>query len=1113
MLEDVRNWLQEIGLSEYATAFIENAVSPDLLPHLNNDDLKDLGVDKLGDRKKLLLAIKRLDADDAATTPAESKFAPPTSSEAQAERRQVTVMFIDLAGSTALSTQLDAEDYRDLIRSYQDACAGVVAQYEGFVAKYMGDGILVYFGWPHAHEDDAERAVNVGLEILDAVGVLDRGVDGSLSVRIGIATGSVVVGDIVGQGAAQEAAIVGEAPNLAARLQSIADLNSIVIADATHRIAGGLFECTDLGSQTLKGFDAPVNAWRVDAGRAIESRFEATRKQALTPFVGREEEIGTLLRRWQRAIDGKGQVVLLSGEPGIGKSRIINALEERIGDQSFTRLRYQCSPYHATSALHPVIRQIERAARIGADDTADAKLDKLEMLLAKPGRPIAPIVPLIAPLLSIPFGHRYASLEVSPGHQKQLMLEALVDQLVGLAAQRPVLFHFEDAHWIDPTTMQLMDLIIERTAEIAALVVVSFRPSFSPSWTGDNHVTSMSLNRLDPQTCFELAARVSRTATLSADVIREIVARTDGLPLFVEEVTKSVNEAAKGANGATGPVAIPATIQDSLMARLDRLGPVKEAAQIASVIGRTFRQDVMASVMAVDDATLEAALNRLVEAGLLHRRPILGGLGFEFKHALAQEAAYQSILRTRRRHYHARTAEVLESRFKEVAEPELIAHHHTEAARFERAIDWWLEACQHAMQRSAHLEAESHLHRGLDLLEALDDPAARRRCEIALRNTLGVCIMPTRGFGNPEVAAAFTRAAELCERGSDDRALFVALRGKGQYNMVSGDMRGACNDTARILDLAHRLDDRDLRMEAHHLGWSALCFKGEYHSAQRHAEEGIAHYDRDRDHHLTYVYSGHDPGVCCRAFGSLSLAQLGLHDQALSLCEDGIALAESLQHPFSLAVALWATGLLHQLRRAPAETLEVGDRMIAYCTESGLPPMVPLGKVFRGDSLARLGEAAEGIALMRDGIAELRAHGTLFSLPSFFPALADAYARTGDVDNAMETIEDGLGAAEAGSDHFSLPEAHRIKASLLLARSSEDRPAAEASYRTAIAVAGRQDAKLLQLRARTDLARLLAETGRRSDAVDLLSAALPKFSEGFDTPDLRDAKALMEALV
>jgi class 3 adenylate cyclase len=632
-MDDLAQWLEQLGLARYARLFAENDIDLDALPHLTDDELKELGV-TLGHRAKLRAALKaRADAHPSAEPgpprPHQSKVQP-----ADAERRQVSVMFFDLVASTALSTELDAEDYRDLIRAYQDACASVVARYDGFLAKLMGDGLLIYFGWPRAHEDDAERAISAGLGILKAVQSMTAVKGRPPAVRIGIATGRVVVGDIVGEGASQEAAIVGEAPNLAARLQAIAEPDTIVIADATHALAGGLFECTGLGARALKGFDTPLAVWRVDAPRPIESRFEATRMRSLTPFIGREEEIAILERRWQRACLGEGQVVLLSGEAGIGKSRIVSAFRERVGAQSHTWLRYQCSPYYTNSALYPVVEQLSLAARIQSNDDPALKLAKLEALLALSRRPMAAVVPLIAPLLSIPLGNGYAPVLVSPQLQ-----------------------NFEDAHWIDPTSRELLDLLIARTPGLAALVIISFRPQFAPPWTGEPQVTLVSLSRLEARTCAHLTTHVAGAAVLTPGVVAEIVMRADGVPLFVEEITKAVLETvtkeARVAD-ARSRIAIPASIEASLMARLDHLGPVKEVAQIAAVIGRSFAREPLAAAVALDEASLEAALDRLVSAGLIYQRTAAGGIAYEFKHALVRDAAYQSLLKSRRQQLHAR---------------------------------------------------------------------------------------------------------------------------------------------------------------------------------------------------------------------------------------------------------------------------------------------------------------------------------------------------------------------------------------------------------------------------------------------------------------------------
>jgi class 3 adenylate cyclase/predicted ATPase len=1108
-VDDVAQLLEQLGLAQYAKRFAENDVDLNVLRQLTDQELKELGL-TLGHRTKLRSALRSPPTSDISMKRDSPFFREEKLGPGEAERRQVSVMFCDLAASTALSTQLDPEDYRELIRAYQDTCADVVRRFDGFLARFMGDGLLIYFGWPQAHEDDAERAINTALGIIAAVKSLAASKAAPLSVRVGIATGRVVVGDIVGEGAAQEADIFGEAPNLAARLQAIAEPNAVVVDDMTHSLAGGFFESANLGAQALKGFSAPVTAWRITGSRTIASRFEATRMRALTPFVGREEEIGVLDRRWRRSCSGEGQVVLLSGEAGIGKSRIVAAFMERLDGQPYTSLRYQCSPYHANSALYPIIEQLAFAASIRSSDPPNRKLDKLEALLALSDRPTETMMPLIAPLLSIPLGERYPPVNVSPQRRKQLTLTALAEQLSGLAEQCPILFHFEDAHWIDPTSRELLDLIVARTSNLAALVVISFRPEFSSPWIGEPHVTFIALNRLEAQACAHLARQIVGSAALPSEILNEIAARADGVPLFIEEMTKTVLEAATSNTKSALPhLSIPASIEASLLARLDRLGPAKEVAQVAAVIGRTFRHDVLDAVATLDEEGLEVAIGRLEAAGLIYRRNAAESVAYEFKHALVCDAAYQSLLKSRRQQHHAHIADVLEAQFSEVIEPELLAHHYTEAGRMEKAVDYWLIAGQRAMQRSAHVEAERHLRKGLELLAALPAGAPRFGREITLRNALGVCLMPTRGFSSPEIASVFAQAAELAEQNNDIRGLFVSLRGKGQYHYVSGDLTNARTDARRILALAEQMRDHDWLIEAHHLNWGVLCFTGEFVDAQRHTEEGEVLYQRERDHHLTYVYSGHDPGSCGRGHAALIFGQLGYVERARELVRGALALAEDVAHPFSIAIALWQSGLLHQLLRDPDAMGVVGERMVRHSSETGLRPMVSIGKIFRGDALTHRGNLAEGIAQIREGIVELRAIGSLLTLPSVFGALADAFARHGHIEEGLAAIHEGLAMADTNGDRFSLPEIHRVRGNLLLARSVTDH---EAAYRQAIEIAQIQQARLLELRAATTLARLWGENGKRAAARELLTPVYERFNDGFDTPDLRDAKALLGEL-
>ena len=656
------------------------------------------------------------DRDPSAATPAASHI---VSGGASAERRQLTVMFCDLVNSTVLSARLDPEDMRDVLRVYHDGCASIVARFQGFVAKYMGDGVLVYFGYPHAHEDDAERAVHAGLALVEAIGAAALPLPGELKLqmRVGIATGLVVVGDLIGSGAAQEEAVVGETPNLAARLQGLATPNSVVIAADTRRLTGGLFEYRDLGAATLKGFANPVRAWQVVGPSTIESRFEALHPASTTtPLIGRDEELDLLMRRWQQVKDGDGRVVLLSGEPGIGKSRVTEAIEERLSREPHFRLRFFCSPHHGETALHPVASQLEHAAGFERDDNAERRLGKLEAILAPSTRNMKQATALLADLLSIG-SDRYPPLNLDPQRRKEGTLEALFAQLAGLAAARPVLMVFEDVHWIDPISLELLELAVERISSLRVLLIMTFRPEFQSPWTGDAHVTTLALNRLGRQHGAELVKRLTGNKQLPSAILDQITAHADGVPLFVEELTKAVLESdllrdAGDQYVLTGPVpplAIPTTLHASLMARLDRLAPIREVAQIGAAIGREFSYELLAALVPLTESTLQEAVERLVRSELVFCRGRPPSATYTFKHALIRDAAYATLLRSRRQELHARIAQVLEDRFPETVElhPEILAHHWSQAGLVEKAAFYagrtWLHADGY-QRRKQHLD-------------------------------------------------------------------------------------------------------------------------------------------------------------------------------------------------------------------------------------------------------------------------------------------------------------------------------------------------------------------------------------------------------------------------
>jgi class 3 adenylate cyclase len=874
---DIVVWLRSLGLEEYEAAFRDNKINERVLPNLTAEDLKEIGVGPVGHRRTLLEGIAALRADASGKAPS-TDVGPPSSApserpEDRAERRQVTVMFSDLVGSTALSARMDPEDLREVISAYQKRVAETVQRFGGFVAKYMGDGVLIYFGYPQAHEDDAEQAVRTGLELIAAVTALKA--PAPLQTRIGIATGVVVVGDLIGSGEAQERGIVGETPNLAARLQGIAEPNMVVIADGTRKLLGNLFELQDLGPKDLKGIAGPVRAWSALRTSLAEGRFEALHATGLTALIGRQEERELLLRRWSTAKTGEGQVVLLSGEAGIGKSRLTAALLERLASEPHTRLRYFCSPQHTDSAFYPIIGQMERAAGLQRDDTSLAKLGKLDALLAQTSTSKGDMA-LLAELLSLPNDGRYPALDVSPQQRRQRTLEALTGQLGRLASQHPVLMIFEDVHWIDPTSLEALKRSVDQIKALSALLIVTFRPEFVAPWVGQSQVTSITLNRLGERDAAAIVASLAGNKELSADVLAEIVERTDGIPLFVEEMTKAVLEAesesaAQKATAAvpSSSVAVPASLHASLMARLDRLGPAKEVAQIGAVIGREFSHALLAAVVSEPEADLQSTLERLTAAGLLLQQGVPPNATYLFKHALIQDAAYGTLLRGPRRALHARIAETLENQFADIAEtqPELVARHCTEAGLIEKAAGVWGKAGQRSLARSALVEAAGQLTRALDQIKMLPSTPALRRETINLQVAFATVLFHVKGYTAPETIAAFERAdamiqeAEaLGERPEDELLRFSVLYGQWTGNFTSGNLERATEIAKQFLAAAERQTRSAPLLLAHRVMGGSLAILGELQAARLHLDQAVALYVA-AEHRSLATRFGQDIGV------------------------------------------------------------------------------------------------------------------------------------------------------------------------------------------------------------------------------------------------------------
>jgi class 3 adenylate cyclase/tetratricopeptide (TPR) repeat protein len=837
---DLGGWLRQLGLEQYEAAFRENAISEKVLPNLTAEDLKDLGVGMVGHRRMLLDAIAALRAEASAPTPlSDPPLVTDKAGKDTAERRQVTVMFSDLVGSTSLSARMDPEDLREVISAYQRCVADTVRRFGGFVAKYMGDGVLIYFGYPQAHEDDAERAVRAGLELIAAVGALKSGAP--LRTRVGIATGLVVVGDLIGSGGAQEQAIVGDTPNLAARLQGLAEPNTVVIAESTRKLLGNLFELEDLGATDLKGVAGPVRAWAALRPSSVESRFEALHASGLTELVGREEELELLLRRWSKAKTGQGQVVLLSGEPGIGKSRLTAALMERLAAEPHTRLRYFCSPQHADSALYPIIGQMERAARFAHDDTAHAKLDKLDAVLAQGSTPSQDAA-LFAEMLSLPNDGRYPTVEMDPQQRRQKTLQALTAQLEALSCQKPALMIFEDAHWTDPTSLETLGRTVDRLRTLRVLLIITYRPEFEAPWIGRPYVTALNLNRLGEHEIAEMIDHVTGNKLLPESIRQDIVERTDGIPLFVEEMTKAVLEAESEAEARntvaavpSSAIAVPASLHASLMARLDRLGPAKEVAQIGAVIGREFSHALLAAVALKKEQELQSALDALTRASLLFRQGAPPNATYLFKHALVQDAAYGTLLREPRRALHARIAETLENQFAETVEnkPELLAHHCTEAGLIEKAAGLWGKAGQRSVARSALVEAVEQLTRALDQIGTLPSTPSLRREQIKLQTALISPLIHVRGYAAPESRAAAERAHVLIEQAEalgeppeDPLLVFSVLYGGWVANLFALNGDAVRELAAQFLALAEKQEETAMVMIGRRLMGMSLTVTG-----------------------------------------------------------------------------------------------------------------------------------------------------------------------------------------------------------------------------------------------------------------------------------------------
>jgi class 3 adenylate cyclase/predicted ATPase len=1051
--------------------------------------------------------------------------APPAESRSpEAERRQLTVMFCDLVDSTRLSSQLDPEDWRDVVRAYQRVCTEVIQRYDGHIAQLLGDGLLVYFGYPQAHEDDAQRAVRTGLGIIEAVGALntrleqDKGI--GLAVRLGVNTGLVVVGEMGGAGR-QEQLALGEIPNVAARIQGLAAPNTLVVSSATSRLIQGYFECQDMGAQALRGVTESMRVYHVLRESGARGRLDVAVTRGLTPLVGRELEVALLRERWEQAKSGHGHVVLLSGDAGIGKSRLVQMLKEHIAHEPHMLWECRSLSYFENTALFPLTDLFQRLLQFQAEDTPDAKLGKLAQMLSQFRLPLEETVPLFAPLLSLPIPEdHYPLLNLSPQRQRQKTLETIVMLLQEHAERHPVLFIVEDLHWTDPSTLELLNLIIEQIPTTSILTVLTCRPHFQPAWHHRSYITEMTLNHLSHTQVEQIVTGVTDGKTLPREVLAQIVEKTDGVPLFVEEMTKAVVESGHlkevddhyALTGSLSTLAIPTTLQDSLMARLDRLVTAKAIAQYAAVIGRQFAYDLLSMVSQLDAATLQRELGRLVEAEIVYQRGLPPQATYVFKHALIQDAAYQSLLKSARQQYHQRIAQVLEAHFLDttVTQPELIAHHYTEAGLTEKAVHYWHQAGQSAVQRSAYVEAIAHLRQGLALLEMLPETPDRIRREVDLHIALGSSLAVTKGQAAPEVEQTFIRAQHLCQHLDDPHQLFSVLHGLWYYYFGRAELQTAHALCEQLLTLAqHVQDSTTMLVTAHAALGRTLFFLGEPALAHTHFTQGMALYDLSQ-HHASVFHPGRDSGV--RIFAAWTLWYLGYPDQGLARSQEALTWAQQSARPFSLGFALSFAAVFHQLRREVRCTQERAEASLNVATDQGFPYWRGRGSVLRGWALAYQGQAQAGIEQISQGMMAWRATGGELMRPYYLALLAEAHGIIGDPEPGLKVLKEALALVDTTGERWYESEIYRLKGELLIQKNSDNQAEAETCFQQAITIARSQQARSWELRAATSLARLWQQQGKRDEARQVLGDVYGWFTEGFDTADLKDAKALLVAL-
>jgi TOMM system kinase/cyclase fusion protein len=1010
-----------------------------------------------------------------------------------AERRQLTVVFCDIMGSSAFAERLDPEELRDVILSYRKVCGSVVEHYTGYIGRLVGDGILIYFGYPRAHEDDAIRAVRAALAIVAEIkrigAELRPQLGADLAVHIGIHTGLVIVGEL-GSGTTREnLAIVGETPNIAARLEQLAGANSIFVSDTTFRIARPAFQWRERGLHQLKGLSKPVAVFEPLSEAPQRGSLERMSGRELTPLAGRTEELQLLMRRWDQAVDGSGQVILVTGEPGIGKSRLLQAFEERLEDAPRRVILCNCDVNSTESALHPFIQALERYAEIRRDEPATSKLEKLEMALRAVAVALEAVIPFIAPLLLIPVSERYSTPELSAHRQREQTMDSLLSWVMG-SQREPVLLVVEDVHWADPSTIDFLSYLIDQVPTTRTLVLVTARPEFSPPWRSRSHLSQLMLQRLSRPHTVTIVQHLTKQKPLPHEVLNELVSRTDGVPLFVEELTKMLLESGALTERPdqfelTQPIPtllIPATLRDSLMARLDRLDAVKRTVQLAAILGKEFSYELLRAVSRRKEEELQHNLAQLVAGEFLYQRGLPPNAAYSFKHSLIHDTAYRSVLRAKRRDYHRRTATVLTERFAALtgAQPELAAHHYTLAGMPAEAVRYWRAAGERALEKSANVEAAAHLSRALSQLAQLPAIENRNHDELMLLVSLGAAQTATKGYGAPEVARTYARARELCESFGEAPQLFPSLRGLQSYYQVHGPLDAARDLGLQLLRLADRSDDNVLRVEAkRRVGWCLFCM-GQMHEGSQLLDEAIALYDAANAHRHAMLF-GSDPKVLGLVNSAWLRWFIGDPEEAVARSSASIALARELRHPLSLAYGLCMSAAMYQCRREPDNMVELLREAVQLSNENGFPYWLAWSRILEGWTLVQAGNIETGMRLQLEALDGYRRTGSELFRPYSLSLIAETCEAMEDYERGLAFIEEGLASGKENQVFFFEPELHRLKGKLLLSRGSGVEDALPDLLRS-IAIARRQGALLPALRTAAHLYKL--RHGAHSGAKD-----------------------------